>query len=186
MAEACFQACGCRVLDADVVVHQLEAAGGAAVEPIGQLFGKGVLSEDGGIHRAALAGLVFQNPEARQQLEAILHPLVRQTVHQWLAAAAPGEISVFSAALLYECRWEKDWQGVVCVAASRETQLRRMCQVRQMTREAAEARLAAQMPLAEKVRRADWILKNDTDEPEPLQQQVKALVALWRQRFCLV
>jgi dephospho-CoA kinase len=56
-----------------------------------------------------------------------------------------------------------------------------MCQVRQMSPEAAEARLAAQMPLEEKTRRANWILQNDTDDPAALQQQVADLVAMWKQ-----
>lgn len=183
MAEACFMACGCRVLDADRVVHQLEAVGGAAVEPIRQAFGDAVVTAEGAIDRAALAAMVFQDGGARQRLEAILHPLVRQVTVDWLAQAAPNAISVFSAALLYECGWERDWQGVVCVAASRETQVRRMCQVRQMSRAAAEARLAAQMPLDEKTRRANWILKNDTDDPEALQSQVAALVATWKTHY---
>ena len=183
MAEACFMACGCRVLDADRVVHQLEAVGGAAVEPIRQAFGDAVVTAEGAIDRAALAAMVFQDGGARQRLEAILHPLVRQVTADWLAQAGPNAISVFSAALLYECGWERDWQGVVCVAASRETQVRRMCQVRQMSRAAAEARLAAQMPLDEKTRRANWILKNDTDDPEALQLQVAALVATWKTHY---
>lgn len=183
MAEACFAACGCRVLDADQVVRDLESAGGAAVAPIVARFGEGVLAADGGIDCQALASEVFSNPAARRELEHIVHPLVRRATEAWLGQAGAGEISVFSAALLYECGWEKSWQGVVCVKASRETQVRRMCQARGMTEAAAEARLNAQMPLAEKVKRSDWILENDHDDPEALKRQVEALVASWKRNL---
>jgi dephospho-CoA kinase len=181
MAEACFEACGCRVLDADKVVRDLESVGGAAVAPIVAQFGREVLAADGSIDRPALAAKVFADAEARAVLERIIHPLVRRMTENWLQQAREGDVSVFSAALLFECGWEKDWQGVVCVKATRETQVRRMCQVRQMTREAAEARLNAQMAVAEKASRSNWILENDSDDPVVLQRQVERLVAMWKQ-----
>lgn len=184
MAEACFKAFGCRVLDADQVVRDLESPGGAAVSVIVSAFGPGVLAFDGGIDRQALAACVFRDVQEREKLERLIHPLVRQATEAWLAQAKEGDISVFSAALLYECGWEKGWRGVVCVNATRTTQVRRMCQARGMTTEAAEARLNAQMDLAEKVRRSDWILENDTDNPAALKAQVEALVAKWRRDFC--
>ncbi len=180
MAEAFFEACGCRVLDADKVVRDLEAVGGAAVAPIVAQFGREVLAVDGGIDRQALAGKVFADADARGRLEQIVHPLVRSATEAWLQEARDGDVSIFSAALLFECGWEKEWQGVVCVKASRETQVRRMCQVRQMTPEAAVARLDAQMSVAEKARRANWILENDRDDPIALQRQVEDLVAMWK------
>lgn len=180
MAEACFRTCGCRVLDADAVVHQLEARGGAAVQPIVGAFGNNVLSEDGGIDRVALGKRVFADDAARKKLEAIVLPLVRQTANEWLKQAQPHEISVFSAALLYECGWEQGWDGVVCVVASPETQRHRMCRVRGMSPEDADARLAAQMRLTKKMRRANWILTNDTDDLFALQRQVETLVKQWQ------
>lgn len=181
MAEHCFAMCGCRVLDADRVVAELEAAGGAGVAPIVARFGAAVQSADGGIDRAALARTVFADPAARADLEAIIHPLVRAEVSRWLAEAAPGEISLFSAALLFECGWERDWAGVVCVAASEATQVRRMMQVRGMTESDARARLAAQMPVAEKARLADWVIMNDSDDLSALQAQVAHVTAQWRE-----
>lgn len=180
MAEACFQALGCRVLDADAVVHRLEAYGGKAVQPLRECFGETVLAADGSIDRVRLGQLVFAEPTARQQLESVIHPLIRAEVETWLRQAKADEISVFSAALLYECGWEKGWDGVVCVAASRATQVRRMCSARGMTEAAAEARLAAQMALQEKIRRADWVLENDTDDLSVLRCQVEELVLQWK------
>ena len=113
-------------------------------------------------------------------MEAIVHPLVRAAVAAWLAGAQPGEISIFSAALLYESGLAAEWPEVVCVVASEETQLRRMVAVRGMTLAAARARLAAQMPVAEKARRSAWVLENDCDDCDALRVQVEKLVARWR------
>ncbi len=180
MAEKCFSACGCRVLDADRVVWELEAPGGAAVEPIVRAFGEAVRDAQGGIDRAALGQRVFGDTAARKTLEAIVHPLVKEAVERWLAAAEAGSISVFSAALLYECGWADEWEHIVCIAASEGTQLRRMMAVRGMSEAAARARLAAQLPVAEKARRATWTLWNDQDDLPALKGQIEALVAQWR------
>ncbi len=182
VAEKCFSDCGCRVLDADIVVRDLEAPGGAAVAPIVACFGEHVVDAQGGIDRAALAQVVFKDGAARQQLEAIVHPLVRAAVKQWLEAAGEDDISIFSAALLYECGWADEWPGIVCVAASEATQLRRMMEARGMTEADARARLGAQMPVAEKARQATWTLWNDCDDLHALKEQIEALVAQWRTR----
>lgn len=183
MAERCFKTCGCRVLDADQVVLALESSGGAAVEPIAARFGRGVVASDGSIDRPALARVVFSDASARAELEGIIHPLVRREVKRWLGEAVSGDINIFSAALLFECGWEKDWQGVVCVAASEETQVRRMMGVRGMSEADARARLAAQLSVAEKARRADWVIRNDSDDLSALQAQVTDLTTLWRKEF---
>lgn len=180
MAERCFEACGCRVLDADRTVRELEAPGGAAVEPIVARFGEGVRAADGGIDRAALAAVVFADASARAELEGILHPLVREAAEAWMAEAPEDAVCIFSAALLFECGWGKFWPETVCVTASEATQIRRMTAVRGMTEEAARARLRAQMPVAEKARLATWTIANDTDDPEALRSQIEALVAGWR------
>ena len=180
-AEECFIACGCRVLDADHVVRALEAPGGAAVEPIVAAFGEGVRATDGGIDKRALAAQVFADPAARQRLEAIVLPMVRDAAEAWLAEAPEGSISLFSAALLFECGWAAHWpQGIVCVAANEEAQVRRMLQVRGMSEAEARARLAAQMDVQEKAARARWVLWNHQDDKAALRAQVEALVAQWR------
>lgn len=181
MAERCFRACGCRVLDVDETVRALEAPGGRAVAPIVAAFGPGMATPEGGVDRRALGALVFADAAARARLEAIVLPLAREETAAWRAAARPGEISVFSAATLFEQGWDVGWDGIVCVLASRGTQVRRMMAARGMTRAEAEARLDAQLPAEEKARRATWTLRNDADDPAALQAQVEALVAHWKQ-----
>ncbi len=180
-AEACFVAEGCRVLDADQVIRVLEAPGGRAVEAIVQRFGSAVLAADGGIDRQALAGVVFQDAEARGALEALLYPLLEEAVAAWLAEEKDEDISIFSAALLFECGWAKRWPHVVCVAASPETQVRRMVATRNMRLEDAEARLRAQMPIDEKMALADTVIFNDQDDLTILKQTIHSLVTQWRE-----
>lgn len=180
MAEAAFRALGCRVLDADAAVRALEAPGGEAVGPIREAFGPWAVGADGGVDRRALGAAVFADAAARARLEAIVLPLARRRVEAWRAGAREGEISVFSAATLFEQGWERGWDGIVCVRASAATQRRRLAAARGLSPEAAEARLAAQWPTEEKARRADWVLDNDLDDPAALDAQVGALVARWR------
>lgn len=180
MAERAFRARGCRVLDADAAVRALEGPGGAAVGPIARRFGAAMVGADGGVDRARLGALAFGDARARADLEAIVLPLLRRAVGAWLAGAGPGDISVFSAATLFEQGWERGWDGIVCVRASAATQRRRLAAARGLSPEAAEARLAAQWPAEEKARRADWVLDNDLDDPAALDAQVGALVARWR------
>lgn len=168
------------MLDADAVVRRLEAPGGAAVAPIAERFGRAVLSPEGGIDRNALAQRVFCDAGERRALEAIVHPLVREAAQAWAREAPSGAFSIFSAALLFECGWTEGWNGIVCVAASEGTQVRRMTVIRGMEEADARARLAAQMPVAEKARRATWTLWNDSDDFSALKAQVDALVAQWR------
>lgn len=178
--ERCFEAAGCRVLDADQIVRALESPGGQAVAPIVAHFGEGVLDIDGGICRAALAQIVFHDASARQWLENLLFPMIETTLDQWLAEEKADDISLFSAALLFECGWAQRWPHVVCVTASEATQLRRMMHYRKMTEADARARLAAQMPVMEKAARADTVIENDTDDFSLLKERIDSLVARWR------
>lgn len=187
---------GVSVLDADDVVHELEAPGGAAVEPIAKRFGTGVLASDGGVDRAKLARLVFgvgegrQTPDgrwnighetldARHDLEAIIHPLVRQRLLDFVSAPvshAPFPVPLAIIPLLYESHFESDYDIILCVTSSEDRQIERMVRTRGYTQAQAEARLAAQMPVREKAARADRIIQNDST-PEELKAEVRRCVA---------
>ncbi|MBR1870652.1 MAG: dephospho-CoA kinase [Kiritimatiellae bacterium] len=147
---------GVRVLDADDVVHELEAPGGAAVEAIAAQFGGAVRTADGGIDRKRLAQIVFCGDDAaakRSRLENILFPLVRERL-----LAFDG---VCVVPLLYECGWERDYDNVICLASSEEKQIERMVKTRGYTEEEAKARIAAQMLALVKMQRANISFLND-------------------------
>lgn len=169
---------GIQLIDADDVVHELEAPGGAAVEPIVARFGRGVLSSDGGIDRAALAERVFSDPAARADLEAIIFPLVRTRLGKAVAprpqrSSAP--ITIHIIPLLFESHWESDYDIILCIASPVGLQIDRMVRSRGYSRPHAEARLAAQLPVAEKIARSNYTVMNDST-PEHLRDEAERLV----------
>ena len=179
---------GIRLLDADDVVHELEATGGAAVPAIVARFGAGVLAADGSVDRPKLAGIVFADAAARRDLEAILFPLVRSRLRAFTSEAArrgrpPSTVPLYIAIipLLFESHWEGDYDIILAITSPLECQIHRMMRTRGYSRVQAEARLAAQMPVAEKAARADFVVVNDSTH-EHLKDEARRLVAWLKER----
>jgi len=167
---------GCQVLDTDAMVHALEAPGGAAVAPIVAAFGPEMRATDGGIDRARLGQLVFADKAARLRLNAIVHPLVRAELMRGLTK--PGQQPIVAIIpLLFEAGWEDGWDAVVCIVCKEAEQRRRLL-ARGLSEAAAQARVAAQLPLAEKARRASHVVWNDGDLPA-LQRAAVGLMDQW-------
>lgn len=179
---------GIRLLDADDVVHELEATGGAAVPAIVARFGAGVLAADGSVDRPKLAEIVFADAAARRDLEAILFPLVRSRLRAFTSEAArrgrpPSTAPLYIAIipLLFESHWEGDYDIILAITSPLECQIHRMMRTRGYSRVQAEARLAAQMPVAEKAARADFVVVNDSTH-EHLKDEARRLVAWLKER----
>ena len=179
---------GIRLLDADDVVHELEAPGGAAVPAIVARFGTGVLAADGSVDRPKLAGIVFADAAARRDLEAILFSLVRSRLRAFTSEAArrgrpPSTAPLYIAIipLLFESHWEGDYDIILAITSPLECQIHRMMRTRGYSRVQAEARLAAQMPVAEKAARADFVVVNDSTH-EHLKDEARRLVAWLKER----
>lgn len=189
---------GIHVIDADDVVHELEAPGGAAVPAIAARFGSEVLAPDGGIDRAALADRVFKDPAVRADLEAILFPLVRSRLREaagvplprnipsargsGILAASSWQISIHIIPLLFESHWEADYDILLCIASPVDLQIDRMMTVRGYSRAHAEARLAAQWPVAEKAARCHYTVMNDST-PEHLRDEAQRLVVWLKEQI---
>lgn len=174
---------GFRVLDADDVVHELESANGAAVAPIRKRFGEGVVAPDGSIDRKALAAAVFAHPSARRDLEAILHPMVRRRLLDFLDDEREGKQSdkIVSVPLLFESHWEGDYDIILSVVSPLHLQLERMMSTRGYSGEQAQARLAAQISAAGKAARSDYVVVNDSTV-EHLGLEAKRLAAWLNER----
>lgn len=112
---------GVELLDADDVVHRLEAPGGAAVPDLVRLFGSSVLDEHGGINRAVLAERVFSDPEARRQVNAVVHPLVRTALRRWLEEPSD-TLRIVVIPLLFEAGWTDDWDIIICLVSNEALQ----------------------------------------------------------------
>jgi len=154
-----WESMGVPVCDTDVVAHALMEKEGAACGPVATFFGPQVVGSDGGIDRRKLGARVFADESARGQLNRIVHPLVMAEVSRWLDRQA-GPVSAVLAPLLYEAGLDQGWDAVVCVAASRQTQLQRL-RARGLTMADAELRLSAQWPVARKMERADYVVVNN-------------------------
>ena len=110
-----------------------------------------------------MAKLVFADPDARKALEAIIHPHVRQATDQWFASLEPHQhpYAIADIPLLYEVGRDRDFDAVIVAACDPETQVRRVMQRDGSSEAEARQRLAAQLPIDEKVRRADYVIRTD-------------------------
>ncbi len=151
-----FREAGVPVQDADQVVAELYAVGGAAVGPVGEAFA-GVV-KDGAVDRAALSARVLHDPEALRRLEAIVHPLVRAGRERFLEVAKDADVVVFDVPLLLETGVDRDVDAVVVVSAPEAVQRERVLGRPGMTETKFAQILGRQMPDAEKRARADFVI----------------------------
>ena len=180
---------GCHIINADKMAHALIAPGEPAYDEVVREFGKHILAPDGMIDRARLASIVFGDAKKLAALNAIVHPRVLREIDREfdrLAANDPHGIAVVEAALLIEAGYHHKLDRLVLVTCTREQQLERLTNSafgRAMSREQAEKRIAAQMPLEEK-RRAGAGKIDEIDCSGSLDcttRQVQALVGQLRQ-----
>ena len=148
---------GIATIDADDVVHEAFGPGTATTKALADQFGRALLKPDGSIDRALLAKIVFTDPEARRQVESIVHPIVYSTIRKWFDAS-DRTIGVASIPLLYETGREKDFDVVAVTVCPPDVQLERLLERDRMSQEEARQRIAAQMPVEEKASRGDFVI----------------------------
>ena len=169
---------GAVVIDADAQSHALTGAGGAAMAALEQAFGPQVVAPDGSLDRASMRQIVFTNPEARRQLEGILHPLIGQRIAQQEAAAqaAGRPCVVFDVPLLLESeRWRRRVDRVLVVDCRPETQVQRVMQRSGLDVAAIEKIMATQLPRWRRLRGADHVLFNDGVSLTTLEAELQQL-----------
>jgi dephospho-CoA kinase len=175
---------GCLVIRADELGHQVLEPGGEAYDAAILEFGAGIVRPDGTIDRRQLAGLVFHDGERLAKLNALVHPPVRarerQLLDEYAAAHAHG-IGVVEAAILVETGSYRDYAKLIVAACREEQQIERALARDGMTREQVLDRLSRQMPLAEKIKYADYVIDTSGAKENTLAQTravYQALVAL--------
>jgi dephospho-CoA kinase len=170
-----------KFFDADLAARSLTELPKVKQEILGQ-FGSGVFSPDGDLNRRELRAIVFHDATKRRALEQILHPRIRR---QWMAQAERHRYSpdFFFAdiPLLYETGGETLCERVVVVACSRKVQSARLAKRKFLKSSEAEQMINSQMPLEEKIKRADHVVWNNGDRATLL-EQAKELVALWQEQ----
>jgi dephospho-CoA kinase len=153
---------GLACLDADELAHGVTAAETEATADIAARFGADVLAPDGSVDRSKLGPVVFADPAALRDLDAIVHP----AVYRAIGAALRGferlgyPMVVVAVPLLYESGHEKDFDRVIVTACAIDTQRARL-RARGLSETAAEQRIAAQWPTEEKASRADFVIRTD-------------------------
>lgn len=155
---------GAQVLDADVIAREVVEPGTPGLQAVAERF-PGVLDAEGRLDRAKLGARVFGDPQERAALNALLHPLIgQQFLLRTQALAEQGvERVIYDAPLLIENRLHEAMDGVVLVWVPREVQKARLMGRDGLDEAAAEARLAAQLPLDEKRQHATWLVDNSGD-----------------------
>lgn len=157
---------GAVVLDADALVHELQAPGTEVYRAILDAFGPDILAPDGTLDRQKLGARIFADPEARRRLEAIVHPPVMAELRRRVEALRRDgrtRLCVVEAALLVEEGRRGIVDRVVVVTAPEAEQVARLRAKTGLGEEEAWRRVRAQLPAAAKARRADHVLVNDGD-----------------------
>ena len=157
-----FAAHGVPTIDADVLAREAVAPGTPGLAAVSARFGAGVLAADGSLDRPALGRVVFADARARAALEAILHPDVYRRIREWFAnLPAATRVAMADIPLVFETGHNHDFDKVVVAACHPEEQVRRVIARDNLSDAAARARLAAQWPIDEKVKRADRVIWTD-------------------------
>jgi dephospho-CoA kinase len=174
---------GFQVIDADSLAHQLSEPGQPAYDAIVREFGPAILASNKRVDRARLAAIVFADPAKLARLNAILHPRVEAATHlqfeEW--ARDPSRAAAFvEAALLIEAGYHKKLDGLVVTWCRPEQQLERL-RSRGMSEAEAQRRIAAQLPVAEKLRQATEQI-DCSGSLEDTRRQVESLAAKLRQK----
>ncbi|WP_194793108.1 dephospho-CoA kinase [Raineyella fluvialis] len=169
---------GALVIDADALAREVVERGSQGLAAVRERFGADVVREDGSLDRAALGAVVFADPAARRDLEAITHPLIRARTQEIIAAAPVGTIVVHDIPLLVEIGAGPQYHLVVAVDVDVEERVRRLAAFRGLAAEDARARIAHQATREARLAVADAVVDNNGD-PGALAAQVEAL---W-QRF---
>jgi dephospho-CoA kinase len=179
VVDAIFAQLGAELIDADALAREVVEPGQPALEEIVTTFGGEMLLPDGRLDRARLGSLIFGDAAARARLNAITHPRIRQRMSEEVAARAgrPG-VLVLDIPLLLENSRTGDIEKVIVVWVDRATQLQRLMQRDRLTAEQANQRIAAQMSLDEKRRRADYVIDNSGTEART-RQQVESIYQLF-------
>ena len=175
---------GAAIVDADLLARQGVEPGQPALAELIARFGPTILAHDGSLDRKRLGAIAFADPAARADLNHITHPRITAASASAIAtwADAGAGVVFYEAALLVENGSHRTLPALIVVSASPEVQIARVMARDSLSREDAEKRIAAQLPLADKRGAATWVIENDGDEAA-LAREVDRVVAEVEKRF---
>ena len=159
-AASCLKKRGAVVIDADEISRTLTSSGSPVIEELSEAFGVEILHSDGSLNRGALASLVFGEPEALEELNAIMHPKIRREAVRQIAACAADQIVVYDMPLLVETGSVDLCDVVVVVDLEPEEQVQRLVRDRGMSAGHAEARIRSQASREKRNLAGTWVISN--------------------------
>jgi dephospho-CoA kinase len=170
-------------VDADQLAHDAVSPATHALELVRRRFGAGAIARSGEMDRGFVADIVFRDPAARRDLEAIIHPIVRQGIEDFFNQLPAGTaFAVADIPLLFETGRSKEFEVVVVAACAPDVQLARVMARDGSTREEAERRLQAQWPIEDKVAKADYVIRTDGTY-EQTNEAVLSVIGSLRERW---
>ena len=153
---------GYQVIDADQVVHELQEPGGRLYQALLSAFGPAILREDGRLDRAKLGAMIFGNPDLLAQSSQLQNEIIREELARRRDLLAETEAVFFmDLPLLFELEYDNWFDQIWLVDVTKETQLNRLMARNALSQEEAEKRIAAQLSLQEKRKRADVLIENN-------------------------
>jgi dephospho-CoA kinase len=171
---------GAALIDTDAIARHLTAAGGAAMPALREAFGASIVAGDGALNRPAMRSLAFSDTQAKQRLEAVLHPLIGAQAQREADTAASG-VLVFDVPLLTESAlWRARVDRVLVIDCSEATQIERVIRRNGWTRDAAARAIANQASRAARCAIADATIFNDGIDPAELDAAIDTLWHLWQ------
>lgn len=172
---------GYQVIDADQVVHELQEPGGRLYQALLSTFGSAILQEDGRLDRPKLGTMIFGNPELLAQSSQLQNEIIREELaHRRDLLAETEAVFFMDLPLLFELEYDNWFDQIWLVDVTEETQLSRLMARNALSREEAEKRIAAQLSLQEKRKRANVLIENNGSLEKTRQQIRDALQKLER------
>ena len=164
---------GAHVESADELVRFVQRKGSPVLEQIRQRFGLGVIDGDGELDRAALGRLIFEDADARRDLEAIVHPAIGEELQRRIVDAYVSDanaIVVYDIPLLVETNRVDEFDSVIVLACDPDIRRQRLIDLRGLTPEEADVRIASQASEVDRLLVADWIIDTGETVDETLEQ----------------
>jgi dephospho-CoA kinase len=169
---------GAHVESADELVRFVQRKGSPILEAIRERFGLGVIDESGELDRVALGRLIFEDADARRDLEKIVHPAIQAELSHridTITSNDPNAVIVYDIPLLVESKRVDEFDSVIVLACDPDVRRQRLIDLRGMTADEADARIAAQATEVERMRVADWII----DTGESLEETIEQVDDVW-------
>lgn len=161
---------GAVIIDSDILAREVVEPDTPGLKAVVERFGAGILLPDGRLDRAALGSVIFADEQARSDLNAIVHPLVRRRSEELAGDAPEGSVVIHVIPLLVETGLDETFEEIIVVDVPQETQVRRLQRRNDLSLEDAWARVRAQASRQERLEVADWVIDNSGDQAATIGQ----------------